>query len=525
MSFLAEPTLKKPAPPNEDVVVDVVELMLTEQEKRLFDLMKDVVRKNKLGTTLRVAGGWVRDKILNFKMEDSKAVDIDIALDNMLGCDFAILVNRWLEENGEEHHDFGVMHKNSEKSKHLETARVKVLGLSIDLVNLRTETYTEDSRIPTAKIGTPLEDALRRDLTINSLFYNINTGKIEDFTRVGYLHLQKRIIKTPLPPLTTLLDDPLRVLRAMRFANRFNFNVDEELYTAFCDPEVHQALDEKVSRERIGQEVDLMISSDRPLQAIGLMCEVGIFHIVFRLPDTLLELPPFDLRNACLGCLINLDSLIHHHFDGMRHTAADLRLARYAAITAPLRNVRYECERRHRPTPVTRHVLQNELRMNSKTVDSVYAVHEASIEFQFLMHLGLNNIDRLRVADILRKVGPLWKLGMMTALITEMYPAKTSRTYAEALDTIPDEFERPERMIVANYKLLQNTIESLKLEGVWDMKPYINGEELMQLLPKLPRGPKIGDVSDGLITWQIQNPDKSVSEARCWLVETFAQYK
>lgn len=93
--------------------------------------------------------------------------------------------------------------------------------------------------------------------------------------------------------------------------------------------------------------------------------------------------------------------------------------------------------------------------MNSKLVDSVYAVHEASIEFQFLMHLGLNNIDRLRVADILRKVGPLWKLGMMTALITEMYPAKTSRTYAEALDTIPDEFERPERMIVANYKLLQ----------------------------------------------------------------------
>ena len=74
---------------------------------------------------------------------------------------------------------------NSDKSKHLETAIIRVEGQWIDFVNLRHEKYTENSRVPEIEIGTPEEDAYRRDLTINSLFYNINEQKIEDFTKMG----------------------------------------------------------------------------------------------------------------------------------------------------------------------------------------------------------------------------------------------------------------------------------------------------------------------------------------------------
>ena len=70
---------------------------------------------------------------------------------------------------------YGVIKANSDKSKHLETAVIKKKGEFVDLVNLRSEEYAQDSRVPIIKIGTPLEDALRRDLTINSMFYNINT--------------------------------------------------------------------------------------------------------------------------------------------------------------------------------------------------------------------------------------------------------------------------------------------------------------------------------------------------------------
>lgn len=83
-------------------------------------------------------------------------------------------------------------------------------------MNLRTEAYTESSRIPSMDIGGPEEDAFRRDLTINSLFYNVNTGAVEDYVGRGMEDIRNQIIRTPLPALTTLLDDPLRVLRAVR---------------------------------------------------------------------------------------------------------------------------------------------------------------------------------------------------------------------------------------------------------------------------------------------------------------------
>lgn len=74
-------------------------------------------------------------------------------------------------------------------------------------------------------MGTPLEDALRRDFTINSLFYNINTKQVEDYTERGLSDIANRVIRTPLEPLITFTDDPLRVLRCFRFRARFNFDI------------------------------------------------------------------------------------------------------------------------------------------------------------------------------------------------------------------------------------------------------------------------------------------------------------
>jgi hypothetical protein len=110
-------------------------------------------------------------------------------------------------------------------------------------------------------IGTPKEDALRRDLTINSLFYNLHTHSIEDFTGKGLSDLEDRLVRTPLPALITLTDDPLRALRAVRFACRFNFSIAPDLYTACCDPSVHYTLGFKVSKERILSELELMLSN------------------------------------------------------------------------------------------------------------------------------------------------------------------------------------------------------------------------------------------------------------------------
>ena len=85
-----------------------------------------------------------------------------------------------------------------------------------------------------------------RDLTINALFYNINTGTVEDFTGKGLTDLSRGLISTPLPATTTLLDDPLRVMRSIRFASRLGFDMSPELLAACKDPAVHCALAQKV---------------------------------------------------------------------------------------------------------------------------------------------------------------------------------------------------------------------------------------------------------------------------------------
>ncbi len=179
-------------------------IVLTETEKRLFTTLLNASQASNLKTTLRAAGGWVRDKLLG---RDSP--DIDVALDDMYGKDFAEHVNEYLQSQGDQVHTVAVIQSNPDQSKHLETARMKVHDMWIDLVNLRSESYAAGSRIPTIEFGSPEQDALRRDFTINSMFYNLNSGEIEDFTSRGLDDLRAGLIRTPLPAMETFLDGVL----------------------------------------------------------------------------------------------------------------------------------------------------------------------------------------------------------------------------------------------------------------------------------------------------------------------------
>jgi tRNA nucleotidyltransferase (CCA-adding enzyme) len=132
----------------------------------------------------------------------------------------------------------GKVAANPEQSKHLETGTTRIMGLECDFVGLRSETYT-DSRIPDqVQLGTPQEDASRRDLTINSLFYNVHTRQVEDYTGQGLSDLASKVARTPLPPKQTFEDDPLRILRCIRFASRFDLSVADEVTEAIKQPEI-----------------------------------------------------------------------------------------------------------------------------------------------------------------------------------------------------------------------------------------------------------------------------------------------
>jgi len=225
----------------------MLKLTLTTAERRLRDILvaaantwpRQPDQTERL--IVRFAGGWVRDKLLSHN-----SADIDIALNIATGVQFASHVASYLSS---QHNaattepatpfKFNIISRNAEQSKHLETATAHFLDLELDFVNLRSEEYAESSRIPdTMGFGTAKEDAERRDLTINSLFYNLHSESVEDWTGTGIDDLRNGVIRTPLEPITTFMDDPLRVLRAVRFAARYKFKMTTEVKEAIMDERV-----------------------------------------------------------------------------------------------------------------------------------------------------------------------------------------------------------------------------------------------------------------------------------------------
>ncbi|XP_046687952.1 CCA tRNA nucleotidyltransferase, mitochondrial-like [Homalodisca vitripennis] len=158
--------------------------------------------------------------------------DIDVTLDNMSGYAFALGLLRRL---------------------------AKMLRNSLAAALPRPHPQNPDSRIPTIKPGTPAGDALRRDITVNALFYNLHSGEIEDYTGAGLRDIRDRIIQDASGPQITLQEDPLRIMRIFRFKAKLGFDIDHSIYEALAAPEIESGLRCKVASERIEMELFKML--------------------------------------------------------------------------------------------------------------------------------------------------------------------------------------------------------------------------------------------------------------------------
>ncbi|KAJ1424920.1 Poly A polymerase, head domain [Sesbania bispinosa] len=484
-------------------------------EKSIFDRLLATLSHFNLQTQLRVAGGWVRDKLLG-----KDCYDIDIALDNMMGTEFVDKVREYLLSIGEDAQGVCVIESNPDQSKHLETARMRLFDIWIDFVNLRSEEYTENSRIPSKqRFGTAEEDAYRRDLTINSLFYNINTDSVEDFTKRGISDLKSGKIVTPLPPKATFLDDPLRVLRAIRFGARFEFTLDEDLKGAAACDDVKDALAAKISRERIGTEVDLMISGNQPVKAMTYICDLTLFWIVFSLPPEFEPAISDGCERLCISCLDTAWNLIHSLGEST-FTAEQRRLTLYAALFLPLRNTFYK-EKKDKKIPVVNHIFRESLKRKAKDAETVIDLHRASYKFLSLIPYltsseDIQSVDldwmkdlidvpissRIRVVTgfLLRELKDFWRVALLIS--TTLHPININ-------DTEDEHSQLLKRRDLFN--TVENSIIRLDLEKVWDIKQLINGKDVMNAL-QLKGGPLVKEWLDKAMAWQLANPSGTAEE-------------
>ncbi|XP_027094747.1 tRNA nucleotidyltransferase cca2 isoform X2 [Coffea arabica] len=493
---------------------------LTPKEKEIFYRLLQVIRHFDLETELRVAGGWVRDKLLG---KDSD--DIDIAIDTMSGREFCEKINEYLSYTGEETPGIGLIQCNPDQSKHLETARMRLFDVWIDFVNLRSEDYSESSRIPVMRFGTAKEDAYRRDLTINSLFYNINKDSVEDLTERGISDLKSGKIVTPLPPKQTFLDDPLRVLRAIRFGARFGFALDEELRKAASDEEVKAAIANKISRERIGHEIDLMVSGNQPVKAMTYVSDLQLFGAVFSLP---LEFEPEIPDRYDRVCVADFDSAWRLlEAIGCPFSADQQRLFLYAALFLPFRENVYK-EKKAKKIPVVSYIIRNSLKLKASDAEMVISLHIATKKFVSLIPFVVSKEDiqilevdwkreiidvpfasklRILAGLLLRDIKDFWRAALLLSMLlypTDIYSATSS-------------FEFDKRREV--YNMVEEAILGKGLDKVWEVKPLVDGKEIMSILDLKTGGPLVREWQQKLIEWQLAHPFESKDKCIQWMNE------
>lgn len=207
-------------------------------------------------------GGFVRDIILNRERND---LDI-LVIGN--GTDFAKNVADGL----------GIT--NVSYFKNFGTAHFDYQGMNVEFVGARKESYDRNTRKPIVEDGTFDEDISRRDFTINTLAISLNKNEFGKLTDKydGLSDIKNERIKTPLNPLKTFDDDPLRIMRAFRFASQLNFNVDESIIKAANEMRNRLSI---VSQERTTDEFLKILTSPKPSVGLKLLFDSGVLEIVF----------------------------------------------------------------------------------------------------------------------------------------------------------------------------------------------------------------------------------------------------
>ena len=244
---------------------------ISQQEIESFldnDIFRLVSRiADEMGLECYVIGGYVRDYFL---YRPSKDIDI-VAIGE--GIELAKAVATKLG-------------KNTQVSvfKTFGTAQIKYKNYEIEFVGARKESYSPDSRKPTVENGTLTDDQQRRDFTINAMAFCLNSKRFGELVDPfnGISDLQNLIIRTPLDPDITFSDDPLRMMRAIRFASQLGFDIFPETFDAI---ERNRERINIVSKERIADELNKIVLSPKPSIGFVLLEKTGLLELI--LPELL----------------------------------------------------------------------------------------------------------------------------------------------------------------------------------------------------------------------------------------------
>lgn len=440
-----------------------------------IERIRETTRDTTYQGRLFLVGGIVRDKIMGRPPTE----DVDIVLEGD-ALEFA----RFL-------HKRGVAEHRPVTYPRFGTAMITIGGHTIELVSARRESYMPESRKPDVQPASLLDDVSRRDFTINTLLENLHTGEILDLTGRGMEDIEAEIIRTPTEPEKTFYDDPLRMLRAVRFAVRFGFEIEPATWEAIIRDVGRLTI---ISKERIRDEFAKIILSDDPDRGLRMLSDTGLLRQF--IPE-FLEMQGVEQTGP-------------HVWDVWNHTLRALdSLPRQADLVLRLAVLFHDTGK-----PRTKTV--------GPDGDVHFYGHEdlsAQITQRVLRRLRfpLNEINRVvKLVSLHMRIGEYreeWRDSAVKRLMRDAYPDMPdllALAYADRYGSNP-------HPSLAGLDDLQTRIESILLKvKVEELDSPLDGREIMELL-HLPPGPKVAEVKDFLCDEVIEGrlaPDDRESARR-----------
>jgi putative nucleotidyltransferase with HDIG domain len=457
------------------------------KEVKAFETVAAVA--SRLGLETYAVGGYVRDLLLKRPCKDIDFVCIGS------GIELAEAVAK----------ELGGMPVTT--FKNFGTAMVKYHEYDLEFVGARKESYRSDSRKPIVEDGTLDDDQKRRDFTINALAISLNAGTLGDLVDPfgGVAHLAKKIIQTPLAPEITFSDDPLRMMRAVRFASQLNFDIEASTFEAIQKNASRLKI---VSAERITDELNKIILSPLPSYGFKLLFHSGLLKEFFPEMIALHGVEYVDNK-------AHKDNFYHtlQVLDNVAKVSNDLWL-RWAAILHDI--AKPVTKRFDKEIGWTFHGHEDR---GARMVPGIFRrmklpLNEHMDFVQKLVRLHLRPISLVKeVTDsAIRRL--LFEAGNDTEALMALCRADITSKNAEKVVKYLRNFEKVERKMV----------ELEEKDKVRNFQPPVTGDEIMRMF-NLPASRIVGDIKERIKDAILDGEIPNSREAALELLMRIAQQK
>ena len=488
-NFIYENKICNFKPEKPEIINEKIEL--ENNEKELFSFLTEILIKNNLSNViLRVGGGWIRDKILN-----NKSSDIDIILENISPNEFIELINK---EKGKKNPKFESKHLKKQKGIKIEYAKLNINNINIDFLKL---------------INNPLEDSQRRDFTINSLFYNINEEKIEDFTKKGILDLKNGIINTPIEPKDCFhKENDLGIfLRMIRFVCKYKFKISENIIKCILDNnlEYRKIIENKpINSDKISKEFSYIFLSDFPNFGILILYKLNLLDSIIQIKNFVFG--PYKRKDEDMKNLINIFLVGNYLFNKKQNEINfiedinNVKISFYFTLLfCVFKDLKNEFQ-----TNVIRLLLSKVFILN---IDIEHDIINMIYNFDDCIKICNSDFNRVLIGKFIRnlKFKNLEKL--LIIISSYQYVIKQNLTFVieEINDIELDNFYLFNKKLY-NYVIQENLNESDKI------KPFISGKEIYEkykdIFKNINKSNWVNLLTEALIIKQIEIGEKNMNE-------------